>query len=253
VIFRFLPVIGDAPEAVLILLLAFSVTLLLGLTFHEFTHAFVADRLGDGTPRAMGRLTLNPRAHFDPVGSTLIFFAGFGWAKPVPINPMNTANPRRSMALIAGAGPVSNLFLAALAGIPIRLGWVGVNDVTGDIWHPFVAPGSVQFFAQLWTQSIGDLAGLFFGTVLLLNLLLAVFNLLPIPPLDGYRVALGVLPPELGRELVKIEPWGFGILMLLFFAPFFTGGAINPLFTVMGPILNVLLEIFAGGAAIEFG
>ena len=79
-IFRFLPVIGDAPDAVLILLLAFTVTLLLGLAFHEFMHAFVADRLGDPTPRAMGRLTLDPRAHFDPVGSTLIFFAGFGWA-----------------------------------------------------------------------------------------------------------------------------------------------------------------------------
>jgi Zn-dependent protease len=253
VIFRFLPVIGDAPDAVLILLLAFTVTLLLGLAFHEFMHAFVADRLGDPTPRAMGRLTLDPRAHFDPVGSTLIFFAGFGWAKPVPINPMNTANPRRSMAIIAGAGPVSNLFLAALAAIPIRLGWVGVNDRTGDIWHPFIHPSTVEIHAQLWTQSFADLAGLFFGTVLLLNVLLAVFNLLPIPPLDGYRVALGVLPPELGRELVKIEPWGFGILMLLFFAPFLTGGQINPLFAVMGPILNVLLEVFAGGAAIDFG
>lgn len=250
-IFRFLPVIGDAPDAVLILLLAFTATLLLGLAFHEFMHAFVADSLGDHTARRMGRLTLDPRAHFDPLGSTLIFFVGFGWAKPVPVNPLNTANPRRAMAIIAGAGPVSNLALAALAAVPIRLGWVGVAP-NGDIWHPFVAPGAVDLYAALWTQSFGDLLGLFFGTVLLLNVLLAVFNLLPIPPLDGYRVALGVLPPQLGRELVKIEPWGFGILMLLVFAPFFTGGSFG-LFTVMGPILNALLEALAGGAAIEFG
>ena len=250
-IFRYLSVVGDAPDAVLILLAAFAVTLLLGLTFHEFMHALVADSLGDRTPRSFGRRTLNPKAHYDPIGSTLIFFAGFGWAKPVPVNPLNTANPRRAMTMIAGAGPVSNLFMAGLAAIPIRMGWVGTSP-NGDIWHPFVPAGAVDVFAAAWTQSFSDLAGLFFGTVLLLNVLLAVFNLLPIPPLDGYRVALGVLPPELGRELVKIEPWGFGILMLLVFAPFFTGGDFG-LFTVMGPILNILLEALAGGAAIEFG
>jgi len=238
VILTYLPIIAEAPLAFLILMAAFVFAILEGLIFHEFCHAYVADRLGDSTARRMGRLTLDPRSHYDPIGTSLIFFVGFGWAKPVPVNPNNTRNPRQAMALIALAGPASNLVVAGLVGIPIKLGWV-------PFWHPFVSAGSVSRWAEVWTQSPADLAGLFLGTVLLLNILLGVFNMLPIPPLDGSRVLTGILPRDLAREYARLEPWGFGILMLLILAPFITNGAFG-LFMIMGPVINFLLDLFAG-------
>ncbi len=214
-----LPLLTSDPFAFLMLLAAFATSMLLGLAFHEFCHALVADRLGDGTPRRAGRLTLDPRAHLDPVGSMLIVFAGFGWAKPTPVNPRLTRNPRLSMILIAGAGPVSNLLIAAVAGLPIKLGFI---ELSGAV-------------------------GLFFGTVVLLNILLAVFNLLPFAPLDGFRVVVGLLPPQLGRELSRLEPWGMGILMLLVFLPFLSGGRFSPLTTLMDPPRDFLLRLFLLG------
>lgn len=239
--------IGDAPQAFLILIAAFLFSMLVGLSFHEFSHAFVADRLGDRTPRLAGRLTLNPRAHLDPVGSAMILFVGFGWARPVPVNPNNTANPQRSMALIASAGPLSNLLLATLAGIPIRVGIV-------PFWHPFVAPVNVDYFAGRWTETPQDLIGLFLGTVVLLNVLLAVFNLVPLPPLDGFRVLMGLVPRELIQPMARLEAWGPGLLMLLIMLPFISGGSLNPLFTVLGPLIDLSLGIVAGdGLPIRFG
>ena len=237
-ILRYLTVLGDAPQAFVILIAAFMFAILIGLSFHEFMHAYVADRLGDGTPRAFGRLTLNPRAHLDPMGSLMILFAGFGWARPVPVNPSNTRNPHRSMAMIASAGPLSNLAMAAVAGLPIQLGWV-------PFWHPFVSPGLARLYAQAWTETPQDLVGLFLGTVVLLNVLLAVFNLLPLAPLDGFRVAVGLLPRDLAQPLARLEPWGPGLLLLLIFMPFLTG--FSPLFTVMGPLINFFLNLFVGG------
>jgi Zn-dependent protease len=246
-VLRYLSVIGDAPEAFVILIAAFVFSMLVGLSFHEFSHAYVADRLGDRTPRSFGRLTLNPRAHFDPVGSTMILFVGFGWAKPVPVNPFNTRNPQRSMAMIASAGPVANLSMAALAGLPIQLGWV-------PFWHPFISPGLASAYAQAWTDTPQDLMGLFLGTVVLLNVLLAVFNLLPLAPLDGFRVAVGLLPRDLSVQVARIEPWGPGILFTLILLPFLSGGDFNPLFTVMGPLIDFFLEVFVGGGLpLRFG
>lgn len=238
---RYLSVIGDAPAAFLILIAAFAFSMLAGLAFHEFSHAYVADRLGDPTPRRMGRLTLNPRAHLDPVGSSMIFLVGFGWAKPVPVNPFHAANPRQAMALIASAGPLSNLVIAGLAGIPIQMGLV-------PFFHPFVAPGIVEFAAQVWTESPGNLVGLFLGTVVLLNVILAVFNLVPLAPLDGFRVWVGLLPAELAAPLARLEPWGPGLLLLLILLPFISGGEVAPLQTVMGPVIDLLLRLFAGDA-----
>jgi len=237
-VLRYLTVLGDAPEAFLILIAAFLFSMLVGLSFHEFSHAFVADRLGDRTPRSFGRLTLNPRAHLDPVGSLMILFVGFGWARPVPVNPFNTRNPQRSMAMIASAGPVSNLAMAALAGLPIQFGWV-------PFWHPFVSPQLAGLYARAWTETPQDLVGLFLGTVVLLNVLLAVFNLLPLAPLDGFRVAVGLLPRNLSQPLARMEQWGPGILMLLIFMPFLTGS--SPLFVVMGPLIDFFLSLFVGG------
>ena len=246
-IFRYLSVLTDAPNVFLVLFSAFLVAILTGLVFHEFSHALVADRLGDRTARRMGRLSLNPIRHLDPVGSLLIFFIGFGWAKPVPVNPYNTANPKRSMAMIAFAGPLSNLVMAGLAAIPIKLGLV-------PFLHPFVDPRFVQLLADQWSRSPGDLAGLFLGTIVLLNVLLAVFNLIPIAPLDGFRAAVGLLPDGLSQSLARIEPWGPGILMLLIFAPFLSGGQFNPLFTAMDPLIGFLLNLFVGnGGALHVG
>ncbi len=241
-ILRDLPLLFSAPQAFAILIAAFVVSMLLGLIFHEFCHAWVANRLGDPTPRLMGRLTLNPLAHYDPIGTTMILFAGFGWAKPVPVNPNYTTNPKRSMLLIAFAGPASNLVFAALAGIPIRLGLVP--------FHTFLVSNPEQW-ATVWTSSYSDLFGLFLSTILFLNILLAIFNLLPIPPLDGSKVLMGLLPDDLARQYQRLEPWGPGLLMLLIVAPFVTGGAVSVLI-VTRPFLEFFLWLFSG-VSITFG
>ncbi len=238
---RYIEVLGEEPLAFFVLIGAFATSMLVGLAFHEFCHAFVANGLGDRTPAMLGRLTLNPVAHLDPIGSALIFFVGFGWAKPVPVNPYNTKNPKTSMALIAGAGPASNLVVAGLASIPIKLGLV-------PFFQPFIAPLDARFWAQIWTQSPENLLGLFLGTVVLLNVILAVFNFFPIAPLDGFRVLVGILPDELSRPLARLEPWGPGILLLLIMLPFITQGEFSPLFDVMSPVINFFLNLFVGGA-----
>ena len=240
-ILRYLSVLGDAPAAFFILFAAFSASILMGLVFHEFCHALVADRLGDRTPRLLGRLTLDPRAHWHPIGTLLIFIVGFGFAKPVPVNPFNTRNPKQSMALIASAGPVSNLLVAGLASLPIRFGWL-------PFFHPFIAPGSVETAARLWTESPENLAGLFLGTIVLLNVLLAVFNFIPLAPLDGYQIAVGLLPRGLSIEYQRLAPWMPGVLLLLFFLPFITNGEFSPLVDLMGPPINFFLELFVGGS-----
>ena len=241
VILRYFPLLFSAPQAFVILVGAFGVSMLVGLIFHEYCHAVVADRLGDPTARRAGRLTLNPRAHYDPIGTTLIFFTGFGWAKPVPVNPNYTSNPKRALLLISLAGPASNLAVAALAGLPIRLGLV-------PFWHPFVGSGTAARWAEVWTRTPGDLLGLFLGTVLLLNVLLAVFNMLPIPPLDGSKVLMGLLPNNLARQYQRLEPWGMGILMLVILAPFLTDGAFS-LVTVTGPVIRLLVWAVSGESA----
>ncbi|HRC61988.1 MAG: site-2 protease family protein [Dehalococcoidia bacterium] len=236
---RYLSVLGEAPSAFLILIGAFLISMLLGLAFHEFCHGLIANSLGDPTPKRYGRLTLDPRAHLDPVGSLLILFVGFGWARPVPVNPYNTKNPQASMVAIAAAGPLSNLLVAGLAGIPIKLGMV-------PFFHPFVNPGDAAFWARIWAQSPDNLIGLFLGTIVLLNVILAVFNFVPIAPLDGFRVLVGLLPRDLSREVGKYEAWGPGVLLILFMLPFLTNGQISPLFDIMAPPIEFFLHLFAG-------
>jgi len=194
VIFRYLAVLAEAPLAFVILIAAFTTSLLVGLVLHEVAHAFVADSLGDGTPRRHGRLSLNPVRHLDPLGSMLIFIVGFGWAKPVPIGP----NSGRNVALIALAGPATNLGVAAVAGLAIKLGYV-------PFFHPFVAPSAADYWARVWTDSPDHLLGLFLGTIVLLNVILAVFNLIPLAPLDGFRVLADALK-EHGPRLVIVDP-----------------------------------------------
>jgi Zn-dependent protease len=208
--------------------------LLTGVCFHEFSHAFVADRLGDRTARMAGRVSLNPVRHLDPAGTFFMMIAGFGWGKPVPVNPNRLRNgPEAGRAMVAAAGPLSNLLMAVIASIPLHLGLV-------DWWNPFRIPFSVA------SWEFGDYAALFLSSTIVFNVFLAVFNLLPLAPLDGFSVFVGILPRDMGREFSKLEQYGPGILLLLFFLPFITGGTLSPLYEIMSPITNALIDLISG-------
>lgn len=196
--------------------IARAITLIIAFTLHEFAHAWTANRLGDPTAAYQGRLTLNPLAHLDPIGTLMLLVAGFGWARPVPVNPYNLRNGKLGWVMVAAAGPFSNLLLAMLAAIPVRFGLISLFD-------PMRGP----------LPSLGFLVDEF----ITINILLLVFNLIPIAPLDGYRIAVGLLPDNLSYSLQRLEPYGFMILMLLVFT-----GAVS--FLIAGPyrlILDLIL------------
>lgn len=173
------------------------IVLLIAFTVHELAHAVTADYLGDPTPRRMGRITLNPIKHLDPFGTLLLIIAGFGWAKPVMVNPMNMrGNPRTSMAIVAVAGPLSNIVMALIAALFFRL-------------------GLVEF-----TTSGGLTPSFLLSEFIWINLILAFFNLLPVPPLDGSKILFALLPAEMVYRLRPLEQFGFVILMgVVFFFP----------------------------------
>lgn len=204
----------DNPPALFAFLAAFLVAMITGIAFHEFSHAWAASELGDQTAARQGRLTLNPLVHIDPMGLLLLFLVGFGWGRPTPVNPYNLRpGPQKGNALVALAGPASNFFFAALAALPLRLGLV---DGVASIDRISEASGS-------------EIVGLFLAYIVLLNILLGVFNLIPIHPLDGFKVVIGVLPRELGRQLERLAPYGPGILMALLVI-----GFIAPQYNVLG-------------------
>jgi Zn-dependent protease len=183
------------------------IVLLFSLTVHEMAHAWTADRLGDPTARSLGRVSLNPLVHADPIGTILFPLIAavshiplIGWAKPVPVNVRNLRHQRRDYVLVAAAGPASNLVLAVAAALVMRL--VTVTPVTLD--QPNVSAPVASFLAQMKV----------------INVLLAVFNMMPIPPLDGGNVLLGLLPLSLARPVAAIRPYGFILLYVLMF----TGG-----------------------------
>ncbi len=192
------------PEQVLTGLTAAAIIILVSFPVHEFSHAFAAFRLGDSTARYQGRLTLNPVTHFDPLGGLLLLagavLGGFmiGWAKPTPVNPYNLRGGRRSEALVALAGPISNLILAAAVAIPLRL--IVSND---------------DMFATVLTNEV---ARFVFGVaefLVLINVLLMIFNLLPIAPLDGWHVLLALVSPRTAYTLRQYEQYGFIVLIIL--------------------------------------
>ena len=199
-----------SPE-VLVLLIP---VLLFALVFHEFSHGWVANKLGDPTAKNQGRLTLNPIAHLDPIGSMMILFVGFGWAKPVPVDSRYLANPRKDMMKIAFAGPASNLLLAFLGGILIRL--------TGYV-------GPLTSMLILFTQ---------------INISLAVFNMIPIPPLDGSQIFSGIMIRRNPQLVMQLQMYGPQILMGLILFGMFTG--ISIIWAFMSPFVNFFMFVFAG-------
>ncbi len=201
--------------------LSLGLILLVSVIVHEVAHGYAADYLGDSTPRAMGRLSLNPLVHMDWLGSVLLpmlmMVTGasvwLGWAKPVPVNPRNFANPSRDMMLVALAGPVSNLVLAWLASLGLKIIplWAGVGDVTTAI--------------VICQQAI------------VINSGLMVFNLIPIPPLDGSKILMHWASPSIRETLYRIEPYGFALIFMLAYL-----GVLMPIIRVfMIPLVRMLL------------
>lgn len=205
-----------------------TIAMLVAITSHEFGHALVANWLGDPTPKRLGRLSLNPIRHLDPMGTLMIFLVGFGWGKPVPINPNYLGrDPRKGMAMVALAGPLSNLILAATFGVLIRAGIVA--------WHS-------PTYRYLDGWELGSVAAVLLGYVILLNIILAVFNLIPIAPLDGFKVAVGILPSRQAYALLRIEQYGPVILLVFVFFGYFTGFLWDIL---IGPV-NLFARVFVG-------
>jgi len=169
-----------------------AVALVVGITFHEFSHAFIADQLGDHRPRALGRVSLNPVAHIDPMGAIVFVLAGFGWGKPVPVNVYALRPGRVGMAMVAAGGPIANVIVAVVAAVAFRVLELG---------------------------SIGDLPLEILYYVVLYNMLLAIFNLLPIPPLDGYNVLLAFVPARTAFTIQRYAPYGIIVLLLLILVP----------------------------------
>jgi|SRR5579859_12355 len=195
----------------LIFLLTFG-GLILSLTVHEFSHALVADHLGDPTPRLQGRVTLNPLAHLDPLGTIMLLLTRFGWGKPVQFDPYNLQNPLRDSALIALAGPAANLLIAVTISLLIK-----THLLTGGLLY---------------------LAG---SEILIINLVLAIFNLVPVHPLDGSKIILALLPKNLAYEYEAfMNRYGFFVLLALII-PWYNGA--SPISYLVSPALDFFLKI----------
>ena len=199
------------------------ITLIIALTVHEFSHAFIADRFGDLTPRQAGRVTLNPLVHLDFFGSLMVLVSGYGWAKPTPINPVVLRqHSKYALLWVSLAGPFSNLLLAAIASVPLRLGLVTVTQPSGIL------------------PTLGEFLYIFFY----LNLILAIFNLIPFPPLDGEKIITALLPEKLESIYATIRPFGPIILIALIFVGPQIG--IDVIGWIMTPALAGLKKLFLG-------
>ena len=186
--------------------------LLFAVVFHEFSHGWVANKLGDPTAKYAGRLTLNPMPHLDFFGSLMILLVGFGWAKPVPVDSRYLANPRTDMMKIAFAGPASNLFLAFIGGLFVR--YIGFSGILYDMLMLFI----------------------------LINIRLAVFNMIPIPPLDGSQIFSGLMIRRNPDLVIKLQVYGPQILMGLILFGMFT--PVSPILWLISPFENFFMLLF---------
>ena len=205
-------------------LLLIAPPILLALTFHEYAHAYVANRLGDDTAKQSGRLSLNPLRHLDPLGTIMIFVVHFGWAKPVPVNPYQLKNPKRDMLWINAAGPIANMALALASGILLRF---------------LIATGE--------TPDRTSIMGLLIYVVFMslqINLALAIFNILPIAPLDGSKILAGLLPAGFGKMFHFMERYGPYVLLGLIIFGRATG--VSVLGGIIWPFVKLFSNLFAG-------
>ena len=201
------------PEIIILLIPA----LVFSLSFHEFAHAWMAYRLGDNTAARLGRLTLNPISHLDPIGSLALLLMGFGWAKPVPVDPRYLENPKKDMVKVAAAGPISNIILAIVAALVLRL----------------------LFSTDLLTNNIKT----FFIIFMQINITLAVFNLLPVSPLDGSQILTPFLEKHFGFDLVwKMQVYGPRVLFFIIIFSMVTD--IHIFSFIINPIFNFFIYIF---------
>jgi Zn-dependent protease len=196
---------------------------LMAITCHEVSHGYIAWRFGDNTARSLGRLTLNPLKHLDIIGTIMIIVVGIGWAKPVPVNYNNLRNPKRDMMWVAAAGPLTNLTIAVLSAFVIRI----------------IVPMTEPIPDSSWLQLFIEPILLMLAFSIYINLLLAIFNLVPLPPLDGGRVLMGLLPYRQAATLAKIEPYGMIIIIVLvFFTDLFRYAIL--------PLLGAAVHLIAG-------
>lgn len=198
-------------------LLAWLLAVVIAITVHEFAHAKSAEKAGDPTARKAGRVTLNPLAHYDPVGSTMFLLMGFGWAKPVPVNPLYFKNRRRDNIMVSLWGPLSNLLVATAAAIPLRLGIAGEHTMT-------------------------------FAIIVFANLLLAIFNLIPIAPLDGSHILEGFLSAKANQRLAAFYARNQQLLLIAFLVVFFVGPVRSAVFGVIMIPVRFMMLLLTGGS-----
>lgn len=201
----------------------FIIALIIAVTIHEFSHSWMASYLGDPTARYLGRLTLNPLAHLDPIGTLMLFFAGFGWGKPVPFSAQYLKNPRLDSALIALAGPLSNLIIALILAIPYRY----------LFFNAFEASSGNSFLLIIFNLM---------KTMINLNLVLMLFNLMPVPPLDGSKIFSLLLPGEYISSLYRYRNVGYALLLVLVFSDYLFGINILGAY-ILGPLLTFFWNI----------
>jgi Zn-dependent protease len=194
-----------------LLFLTWAVGLVLAISIHEYAHAKAADTLGDPLPRSQGRLTLNPRSHLDPLGTLALLFLGFGWGRPVMFDPYNLRNPRRDSALIAIAGPISNILFALVLSVIMRF----LPDLS------------------LWESVVGIL--------IMMNVTLAIFNLVPVFPLDGEKILGGLLPPDLYQEYAVIMRQYGTIILILMLLPI--AGGTSPIAALISPVITFVAQL----------
>lgn len=204
------------------------VAIVIAITIHEFAHAFAADRLGDPTPRLQGRLTLDPRAHLDPIGTIMLLLVRFGWGKPVEFDPFNLRHPRRDAAIISVAGPISNIVLATISSIILHL-LIGQFGLLGALMGDMILSLVLGFLTSLIS----------------INVVLAIFNLVPIHPLDGFKIVGGLLPEETAKQWYELERYGFIFLIFLLLP---LAGGVAPISRLIGPPINFLIQLFIPSA-----
>lgn len=206
----------------------FLIAVMIAFTVHEFCHAYFANRFGDPTAKLLGRVTLNPAAHLDFFGVFLLVFAGFGWARPVPVNRQNFSNPRLMSIIVTAAGPISNLVLGVIGTFV----FIGLNHF--------------GVISQVSTDTLSTSLNLFFRYFNFMNFFLFVFNLIPLPPLDGYRIVEELIPRSASAAFKRLENWAMFIFLLILVVPQLQLYTINPLRNFAVTLYSGFLELAVG-------